>query len=74
MTDKIRLPDVVRPVHYSLFFDVDLKKFRFSGKEEIELKIGKPTKKIILHTSGLRIKSASVLSGEKTIKIGRAHV
>ncbi len=68
MSNKIRLPEGVQPVNYNLFFDIDLEKFRFSGKEVIDVKIGRPAAKIMLHSSGLKIKNASVLSGGKTIK------
>lgn len=68
MAGKIRLPAGVQPVNYNLFFDIDLEKFVFSGKETVDLKISKPTKNIILHSSGLKIKNASALFKKKTIK------
>jgi len=68
MTNKIRLPEHAHPVNYDLFFDIDLERFRFSGKETIEVKIDAPTKKIVLHSSGLKIKSGAVLYKGKIIK------
>ena len=60
MNDKTRLPTNAVPANYELFLDIDIKKFTFSGKEKIELKIRKPTKNIILNSSGLKINSAAI--------------
>ncbi len=68
MTNKIKLPEHVRPVHYDLFFDIDLKKFVFSGKEAIDLKIDKPIEKIILHSSGLDVGHAYIILHNRTVK------
>ncbi len=68
MSNKIRLPEGVHPVNYNLFFDIDLEKSVFFGKETIDLKIDKPTAEIILHSSGMKIKSASAFFNGNTIK------
>ena len=67
MKDKIRLPDGVRPENYEIAFDIDLKKFRFSGKETVSVTIDKPTKSITLNSKGLRIKSAFAVFGNETM-------
>src|SRR3989344_968861 len=64
MTESLRLPETVMPLHYNLLFDVNLGKFEFSGKEEITLEITKPTTEIILNTHNLKIKRASLVIEE----------
>ncbi|MEM5797482.1 MAG: M1 family metallopeptidase [Candidatus Aenigmatarchaeota archaeon] len=67
-TESFRLPENVRPINYKLFFEVDLKKFKFSGKEIIYLNILKPTSKIILNARDLEIKNAFLSYDKKSIK------
>jgi len=58
---------VVFPVNYDLEFEPDFKKFRFRGKERIEIKVSRPTNKIVLNAAELEIKECKVLWNEKTI-------
>ena len=58
---------VVFPVNYDLEFEPDFKKFRFRGKERIEIKVSRPTNKIALNAAELEIKECKVLWNEKTI-------
>jgi len=65
MTDEdFRLPDNVKPSHYKLIFDVDIDKFEFSGTEEIDIEIVKPTKAITLHSVDLQIKVVELTEGK----------
>lgn len=65
---NFRLSAVARPVNYDLFFDVDLAGFEFHGKECVEIDIVKKTSKLILHSSGLKIKNASLVANGVAIK------
>ncbi|MBI2971681.1 MAG: M1 family metallopeptidase [Candidatus Aenigmarchaeota archaeon] len=60
---SLRLPAFIKPMHYSLFFDIDLKQCAFAGKETIDIEITKPTKAIVVHASGLNIQSALLVHG-----------
>ncbi len=48
--------NVVFPVNYDLQFEPDFKKFRFRGKEKVEIKVSKHTKKIVHNTAEFEIK------------------
>jgi aminopeptidase N len=50
----------VNPINYQLVFEPDLKKFTFEGKETITVDCKKPTKKIVINCSELKIKSSQV--------------
>jgi len=62
-----RLPKEVRPSRYSLSFDINLDKFRYSCREVIDLEISKPVSQIILHAKDLNIKKAAVFSKNKLV-------
>ena len=66
--EDFRLPDSVKPSHYYLLFDVDLPNFKFSGKEEVDIEIEKPTSSITLHSIDLQIENVELLIGNETIK------
>src|SRR5437899_11181427 len=61
------LVKVVFPVNYFLEFEPDFKKFKFRGREKIEIKALRPTDKIVLNATELEIKECKVLWNEKTI-------
>jgi len=65
---SFRLIKGIRPVNYDLFFEVDLKNFRFSGKEEIDLELLKPMSRIDLNTKDLKVKNVRLVHKGKTIK------
>src|SRR3989338_11210476 len=65
---SFRLSENVKPTNYDLFLEVDLKKFRFFGKETIDLKIANPESKIILHSSELKITKARILNDDIELK------
>src|SRR3989338_2837351 len=58
---SFRLPASAKPVNYDLFFEVDMDNFRFLGKESIELEIAKPSSRIVLNASGLKISGARIV-------------
>ncbi|XP_043919852.1 leucyl-cystinyl aminopeptidase [Protopterus annectens] len=55
----MRLPDTVLPEHYELLLHPDLINRNVSGFETVTVLIKEETKKIIMHSSGLHIISAS---------------
>lgn len=57
----------VVPVNYRLEFEPDLRKFRFSGREELLVRCGRPTRAITLHAAELEIKGAHILYGGQTV-------
>jgi len=58
----------IKPVNYELVFQPDLKKFTFSGKEKIRLKISKPTNKIALNAADLKIKHCHLILHDRSVK------
>ncbi|MBI2084635.1 MAG: M1 family metallopeptidase [Candidatus Aenigmarchaeota archaeon] len=61
MSSSFQLPKGVAPTNYKLFFEIDLEKFKFRGKETIDLEISKPTDKIVLNARDLNIKNAAAM-------------
>lgn len=64
----MRLPDTVQPEHYELLLHPDLINMNVSGSETITVLSKEETKKVILHSLGLHIISASL----KTLKAKRS--
>ena len=60
---------MIKPVNYALEFEPDLRNFTFKGKETIEIKVSKPTRKISLNAAELKIKKCHIISKNKTIKV-----
>lgn len=56
--NDFRLSSEVVPEHYELFFDVDLNKFLFSGKETIQVFVREERSEIVLHALDLKISDA----------------
>ncbi len=50
----------VFPINYNLEFEPDFKKFTFRGREQVSIKISKPTNKIVLHAAELAIKQCKI--------------
>ncbi|GJQ68392.1 Psa [Trypoxylus dichotomus] len=55
-----RLPDTVKPKHYTLSIKPDLKAFTFEGQVKIEIEVVQPTDKIVLNALDLVIKKTTV--------------
>lgn len=60
MSDDFRLPESVKPKHYTLRLAVDLDQAAYTGTVSIDLQVAKPTKTITLNAVDLDIKSATV--------------
>ncbi len=68
MTTKGILPTNAIPSHYDLTFDVDLKNFKYSGKETIDLVVRNQTSEIVLNAVDLEVKLTSVMYKKKSLK------
>lgn len=68
MNSSYRLPAHIKPEKYEILLKPDLEKFIFEGEETIYIDLTKSTKKIILHSSELKIEcsEASVVYDEKS--------
>src|SRR3989338_93323 len=55
------LSENVKPSHYTLEFDVNLKTFKVLGKESIKISVKEPTAKILLHAADMKITKCSVV-------------
>src|ERR1700722_1332980 len=62
-----RLPDTVVPTHYQLNLDIDPRQPQFSGQAQIEVTLSAPLRTLWLHGLGLKVKTASVTAGGKTL-------
>ena len=60
-----RLPQTVRPEHYTLAFTPDLKAATFTGVETIDVSLAEPTDRITLNAIELDLKSVTVTVGDK---------
>lgn len=66
--ENYRLPSEVRPINYDILFEVNLKKCVFTGKETIDVELGKTTSTIILNAHDLKIEKAELIHGGKSFK------
>ena len=64
-TTAQRLPDTVRPSHYSLALTPDLKAATFSGIETIEVTLAEPTNRITLNAAEIDFQSVTVTASGK---------
>ncbi len=62
-----RLPDTVRPEHYSLILTPDLKNATFTGSEKIDVQIQKPTDAITLNAIEIKFQSVKTKLNGKTV-------
>jgi aminopeptidase N/puromycin-sensitive aminopeptidase len=60
-----RLPDTVRPSHYTLALTPDLKAATFSGIETIEVTLAEPADRITLNAAEIDFQSVTVTAGGK---------
>ena len=60
-----RLPDTVRPEHYSIALAPDLKSATYTGKESIDVLLREPSATIRLNAIEITFKSVKVTSGGK---------
>jgi aminopeptidase N len=63
-----RLPDSVRPVHYSLTLTPDLKAATFSGVETIDISLADPTNNITLNSAEIGFQSVSATADGKQLQ------
>ena len=63
-----RLPQTVRPEHYSLILTPDLKAAAYSGVETIDVTLAEPTDHITLNAAEIAFESVAVTAGEKQQK------
>jgi aminopeptidase N/puromycin-sensitive aminopeptidase len=63
-----RLPETVRPEHYTLTLAPDLKAATFSGVETIDLNLAEATDKIALNAAEITFQSVTVTAGGKELK------
>ncbi len=56
-----RLQETISPTNYNIFLEPNLNNFTFKEKVEIQINIKRPTTKIILNSSELKIKKAKII-------------
>src|SRR5688572_19571476 len=61
-----RLPETVIPEHYTLWFEPDLAKETFRGRESIRVTVTEPTTSITLHAAEISFGEVTVTSGGRT--------
>jgi puromycin-sensitive aminopeptidase len=61
---SVLLPDEVHPQKYRLTLTPDFEKFLFSGEVEIELDVQRSTRRIVLHSAELHIRTVECTQGE----------
>src|SRR5579863_156278 len=61
-----RLPQTVRPEHYSLVLTPDLKAATFAGKETIDVAIAEPSNSIALNAAEIEFQSVSIAAAGST--------
>ena len=62
-----RLPDLARPTQYTLAFDIDPRKERFSGKVSIAVDVPASTHHVVLHAHNLHVTEARATSNEANV-------
>src|SRR5277367_157621 len=62
-----RLPDTVRPEHYSLILTPDLKNATFTGSEKIEVQVQKPVDSITLNAIEIKFQSVKTKLNGKVL-------
>jgi aminopeptidase N/puromycin-sensitive aminopeptidase len=60
-----RLPDTVRPEHYTIALAPDMKSATYTGKESIEVLLKEPSSTITLNAIEITFKTVKVMSGGK---------
>jgi aminopeptidase N/puromycin-sensitive aminopeptidase len=67
-TGAQRLPDTVRPDHYSLILTPDLKSATFTGSEKIDVRLQKPVDTITLNAAEIKFQSVKTTLKGKTLE------
>jgi puromycin-sensitive aminopeptidase len=62
----VRLSKDVMPLNYDLTVEPNMKKFTFSGSEEITLSVAKPVREIVLNAADLDVLQAQIVPDGKT--------
>src|SRR5579859_2573035 len=65
MTTPGKLPKTVVPSAYRLDLVPDLDKLTFTGTEEVDIAVAKPTDSVTLNQNGLAIKDVALKDGTK---------
>ena len=61
---EVRLPSVVKPKHYELWFKIDPASDSFEGRVVVHVTASRDTNTILLHADKLDIKSATLVTEE----------
>src|SRR5512146_843102 len=61
-----RLPSTVVPENYKLLIDAEISAGRFSGEEQITVRVSQPLNEIVLNSLELEIKGAEVTAADST--------
>jgi puromycin-sensitive aminopeptidase len=61
-----RLPDTVKPQHYTLTLTPDLKAATFTGKETIDVTLTQPASDIVLNAAQITFEKVTITAGGKT--------
>ena len=61
-----RLPNTVKPEHYTLHLTPDLKSATFTGEETIDVVLTQPSKTIVLNSADIKISTVKALEGKNT--------
>ncbi|KAI4470181.1 protease m1 zinc metalloprotease [Holotrichia oblita] len=69
-----RLPETVKPKHYTLSIKPDLKAFTFEGQVKIEIEVLQPTDKIVLNALDLVIKRTTVSNKNTSLTPTKVNV
>jgi puromycin-sensitive aminopeptidase len=64
---NFRLPTDVKPVRYSAHLAPDLKAGAFEGRMELEIRLDKPRREVVLHAVGLEISRARARGASKAV-------
>ncbi len=65
---NVRLSPHILPLSYKIHFEPDLDNFTFTGEEEIQLDLKKPTRLIKLHSAEIEIFKAEIVQGKSRLK------
>ena len=63
-----RLPDNVRPEHYTLSLTPDIDKATFSGDETIDVTLAQPANSITLNAAEIQFQSVTANNGKREMK------
>ncbi len=58
----------IKPIDYEIVFELDLKRFKFHGKEKVQLEIKQSTNEIVLNVSELNIRDCCLVHNGEILK------